>query len=119
MKGSTYKRCGCPIERDSRGRRKACKKPHGSWNYVVDVGKDAKGERRQIRRGGFRTQDDAQDALDKLIGKVRRHEPIDDKMTVAEWLEFWWREKTKPEGASSAGRKVRPEDCEGLPAAPR
>ncbi|RZU16437.1 site-specific recombinase XerD [Kribbella rubisoli] len=109
MKGSTFKRCSCLVEYDTRGRRKACNKRHGSWSFVVDVGADPKtGNRRQVRRGGFRTQDEAQKALDAVIGKVRRHEPIDDRMTVGEWLAFWLAEKTKPTGASAAGKKIRP-----------
>jgi integrase len=109
MKGSTFKRCGCPVEYDSRGRRKACNKRHGSWSFVADAGKDPQtGKRRQVRRSGFRTQQEAQAELEKLIGKVRRHEPIDDRMTVGEWLTFWLAEKTKPTGASAAGKKIRP-----------
>jgi integrase len=109
MKGSTYKRCACPVEYDSRGRRKACSKRHGSWAFVADIGPEPKtGKRRQQRRGGFRTQAEAAAALEKVIGKVRRHEPTDDHMTLAEWLTFWLAEKTKPAGASAAGRKIRP-----------
>ena len=109
MKGSTYKRCPCPVQYDSKGRRKNCPKRHGSWVYIADIGPDPKtGKRRQQRRGGFRTQDEAAEELDKVIGKVRRHEPVDDRMTVGEWLTFWLAEKTKPSGASAAGRKIRP-----------
>jgi len=109
MKGSTYKRCPCPVEYDSRGRRKACSKRHGSWFYVADIGPDPKtGKRRQQRRGGFRTQEQAQTELENVIGKVRRHEPVDDRMTTGAWLTFWLAEKTKPTGASAAGKKIRP-----------
>jgi integrase len=108
-KGSTYKRCSCPIQYDARGNRKACSKRHGSWHFVADIGLDATtGKRRQRRRGGFRTQTEAQDALEKLIGKVRDREPIDDRMTVGQWLTSWLAEKTKPTGASAAGKKIRP-----------
>src|SRR5688572_1222086 len=57
VKGSVYKRCPCPVEYDSRGRRKACKRKHGSWYYVADLGPGPGGRRRQERRGGYATQD--------------------------------------------------------------
>lgn len=71
MKGSVYKRCKCPVERDAKGRRKACKKAHGSWVFVADLGIDpATGKRRQVRKSGFRTSDDAREELNKHLNAV-------------------------------------------------
>jgi hypothetical protein len=54
MKGSVYKRCQCPVQRNARGDRLACKKDHGSWFYVADAGRDqVTGKRRQVKLGGF------------------------------------------------------------------
>jgi hypothetical protein len=62
MRGSVYKRCQC---RDAGGRRvKNCRKAHGSWAFTIDVGTDPfTGRRKQIVRSGFRTRDEAQEAM--------------------------------------------------------
>jgi integrase len=47
VKGSTYKRCKCPAQYDAKGNRKNCRKDHGTWYYVADVGRGADGKRKQ------------------------------------------------------------------------
>ncbi|MBH0120566.1 Arm DNA-binding domain-containing protein, partial [Rhodococcus sp. CX] len=91
MKGSIYKRCTCPVERDSKGRRKACKKAHGSWTFVADLGIDpATGKRRQIRKSGFRTSDDAQEELNKFLTSVATGQAAhDNRLTVGDYLRQW------------------------------
>ncbi|MEO3830334.1 site-specific integrase [Actinomadura sp. B10D3] len=72
-KGSTYKTCGC---RDQNGKRlgQQCPKlrrgngrwssTHGSWSYQLELPPTASGTRRSpLRRGGFRGQDAAEDAM--------------------------------------------------------
>ena len=71
MKGSVYKRCPCPVERDARGGRKACRIDHGSWEYVADVGRGRDGKRRQQRKAGFPTRKAAEDALTELLDDLR------------------------------------------------
>lgn len=93
MKGSSYKRCSCPPEHDARGRRKACKKAHGSWYYVVDVTGPG-GRRRQVKRGGFATQREAQAALAELVDQAAKGEVAhDERQTLAAWLEVWLADK--------------------------
>ncbi|WP_037870385.1 Arm DNA-binding domain-containing protein [Streptomyces sp. NRRL S-813] len=70
MKGSVYKRCKCPAQYDAKGRRKNCRKDHGSWYYVADTGFGPDGQRRQARKGGFRTSDDVEAALAELLARV-------------------------------------------------
>lgn len=91
MKGSTFKRCTCPVVKDSKGRRVNCPKRHGSWSFVVDMGTDpATGKRKQIKRGGFPRQSDAQDALNELIGKLNAGTFVPDAgLTVGQWLQQW------------------------------
>ncbi len=91
MKGSVYKRCKCPVERDAKGRRKACKKAHGSWVFVADLGIDpATGKRRQVRKSGFRTSDDAREELNKHLNAVATGQVAhDDRLTVADYLRQW------------------------------
>jgi hypothetical protein len=46
--------------RDCNGKKiKKCRKPHGSWAFVVDAGTDPEtGKCRQIPRSGFKTKTD-------------------------------------------------------------
>ncbi len=94
MKGSVYKRCGCMQEYDARGNRKACKLRHGSWVFVADAGRKPDGKRRQIKRGGFRTQAGAQAELaalsDSVVKGTHAH---DERQTVAAFLVKWLHEK--------------------------
>ena len=95
MKGSTFKRCGCPPTYDAKGRRRACGKKHGSWGYVVDLGVSPKtGKRQQARKSGFRTQADADRALAEVLSDIDsgryRH---DERQTVAQYLDRWYEQK--------------------------
>jgi hypothetical protein len=91
MKGRTFKRCPCAAEYDTRGRRKACSKRHGSWGYVVDVGRDpATGKRRQRTVGGFRTQAEADAELRDVLTDVQTGRYRDDgRRTVTDYLREW------------------------------
>ena len=90
MKGSTYKRCKCPAVYDAKGNRRNCRKEHGAWYYVADVGFDAEGKRKQVRKGGFRTSDDAEKALNELLAEVGAGTYTHDQgMTLAAWLAQW------------------------------
>jgi integrase len=90
MKGSTYKRCQCPAQYDDKGRRKNCRKDHGSWFYAIDAGVTAEGKRRLVRRGGYRTQDDAERAMREVATAVDTGRYSDDDgATVGEWLAKW------------------------------
>ena len=70
MKGSVVKRCPCPPQHNARGRRVACRLDHGSWSYVLDTGHGPDGKRRQERRSGFRTRDEAEAALAAVVKAV-------------------------------------------------
>ncbi len=91
MKGHVYKRCPCPTEYDGRGRPKACGKRHGSWVFVVDVGRDpATGKRRQLKRSAFRTQAEASAALAAVMADVDAGRYRDDgRRTVEAFLREW------------------------------
>jgi integrase len=91
VKGSIHKRCGCPVEYGTTGNRLACKKPHGSWVYVVDAGRDpATGKRRQVKRGGFATRKAAEDALAELVDSAAKGTLAHDgRQTVASYLDGW------------------------------
>lgn len=90
MKGSTFKRCPCPVRRDERGRRLSCGKSHGSWSYVVDVPATAGEKRRQVMKGGFSTRRDAEAALAESIGHAARGEVASPgRRTLTAYLDEW------------------------------
>ena len=63
-----------------------------TWSYVVDVGRDRTGKRRQKWKGGFRTKRDAQRALSEVLGKVDDGSWFDaERKTLAEYLDEWLR----------------------------
>ena len=96
MRGSISKTCPCPAQYDSRGRRKACKKAHGSWSFVIDVGIDQlTKKRKQLRQRGYATQADAESAMDDALSKLRTGLHRDDQgRTVGQWLDEWISQKT-------------------------
>src|SRR3954453_11895591 len=108
MKGSTYKRCSCPPQHDTRGRLKACSKRHGSWAYVLDVGRDpSTGKRRQERRSGFKTQAEASTALREAITSVEQGRyRYDERQTVETYLKSWL-DKKAPEVRATTLRGYR------------
>src|SRR3954452_6539527 len=93
MRGTTYKRCSC---KGSNGRSlgKACPQlrnsRHGSWYYVVELPPDAKGRRRQQRRGGFASERDAQRALATVTQQINANRYVDPaRLTVRTFLAQW------------------------------
>ncbi|MEV6843549.1 tyrosine-type recombinase/integrase [Actinoplanes sp. NPDC051411] len=92
-----YRRCGCT--NPATGRRYGDNCPwlatdpgHGSWYFSVRLG------RQRVRRGGFRTAQDAEQARQDLVGQAPQ--PADDAgLTVAAWLDTW---------VASLPKRVRP-----------
>lgn len=82
-----------------------------TWSYVVDVGRDDAGKRRQLWKGGFATKRDAQRALTALLGKVDDGSWFDaSAKTVAEFLEDWLRivaPRLRPSTAASYAEVLR------------
>jgi len=62
----------------------------GTWWFVVDGGVGPDGERRQVRRRGFKTKAAAQEELDKVRGKARTASYVAPaKLTVKAYLTQW------------------------------
>jgi len=74
VKGSTLKRCPCPVRRDDSGRRITCSKSHGSWSFKADGPEAGAGARRQVMKGGFPTRKAAEAALADYLSKAGRGE---------------------------------------------
>ena len=91
IRGSVYKRCQC---RDVAGRRvRDCRRPHGSWGFTFDVGRDrGSGRRRQVVRSGFASREAAELALAGELSAVAAGVWVDDRdLTVGTWLQTWLR----------------------------
>ena len=89
MRGSVRKRCQC---RTPDGRRvTTCRKAHGSWWWVIDNSRDPQtGKRRQISRSGYRTRDEADEAMTKVLAQLGAGTWADDQaITVGQWLDQW------------------------------
>lgn len=108
LSGSIYKRCGC---RDrERGGRLEGRCPsrghggHGSWYFQFDLPRGIEGDRRRIRRGGFSTRREANDAMCRL----RVPAPGDPgalTVTMADYMDVWL--VRRPRGAPSTMRNYR------------
>jgi integrase len=109
-RGSTYRRCYCVDPTTGRDLAAACprlrQRGHGTWYYQIRDSSTGQ----QHRRGGYRTQTQAQAALDELRQNIARPDPGDDgqksAMTTGEWLEHWLAQKSAPGGISAAGKKI-------------
>lgn len=97
--GSVFKRCGCThvIAGKRRQLGKHCPKlrrtdgtwnpRHGTWSFTASVPAPG-GKRKQVMRGGYANQQDAQRALDEIRDKARRGVVI-RRITVADYLTEW------------------------------
>jgi integrase len=95
VKGSVYKRCTCPLQRNARGGRLACKKEHGSWYYIADV-PAVEGQRQQVRKGGHKTRAEAEQALAALVDEANRGQAAHDGgQKVADYLRAWLEAKMR------------------------
>lgn len=86
-RGSVKKRCQCPPREDGR----SCSKPHGSWYFIVDAGVDpASKKRRQVKRGRYKTRDEAEQAMTEELRALDAGTWVDDKrVTLGEYLDQW------------------------------
>lgn len=74
------------------------KEQNGRWSFVVDLPSSA--QRRQVRRRGFATRREAQDALVSLLAEMQQGALVKPgRMTVGEYLTGWM------EALSVTGRK--------------
>ena len=81
----------CPHGVTGTANRPACRVKHGSWGYVIPVGKNpATGRPVQKRRRGFTTRDEAEQAMTAELASLDAGTWVDDQgVTVADWLDQW------------------------------
>lgn len=81
------------------------------WSYAVDLPQHADGKRRQRLKGGFRTKDEAQQALARTLADAQKGIVADpSRVTLGEYLEDW---------LSSVSRSLKPTTWDGYAHAAR
>src|SRR5215471_14040669 len=68
------------------------------WGYVFDAGKDENGKRRQVTKSGFKTEREAQVALEKAIQEHRGKRAATEEKLMPSFAEFharWHEEVVK------------------------
>jgi integrase len=85
--GSVYQRhaAGCPR---AEGGGYAPHRCRGSWSYIIDLGTDTSGTRRQMGKGGFPTKAAARSALQEISSLLLTDVNVQN-MKVGEYLENW------------------------------
>jgi integrase len=90
-RGRVYRRCAC---RDTASRQLGARCPelanrrHGRWAFAVDL-PTINGDRKTMRRCGFPSQAKARDALHRVLACERAGIHVDDRQTVADYLNRW------------------------------
>ena len=83
----------------------------GRWGFIVDIGVDARGMRKQARRRGFKTKVEAREVLNALRNAVQTSTFVaPQRQTVGEYLDEWLgaiEHTVEPSTLSSYRRNVR------------
>ena len=66
------------------------------WYYVIELGKDAKGKRKQKKKRGFKTKKDAQAALTKALHELNSGTYIEPSKEMMGGYLIHWLEAKKP-----------------------
>lgn len=98
MSDSAYKRCKCRAE-DGKDLGAKCPKlrrgdgswnpRHGTWYFALELPPGPGGKRRQMRRGGFASRDEALGELERARSVTRRGADPSVRVTVGRFLAEW------------------------------
>src|SRR5689334_13644809 len=111
-RGRVYRACTC---RAPDGKQLGAKCPeladskHGRWAFAVDL-PNLDGRRKTMRRRGFGTKTAARKALDDVVTRQGAGVRVDDRETVADYLNSWLRDmrhKLKPKTWQSYEKYIR------------
>jgi integrase len=109
MRGSVFKRCTVCGARVP-GRRCTtpdCAGSRFTWAFIVDAGRKADGTRRQIKRMGFESRSDADEALSELLSSVSAGTWVPpSQLTVGEYLLDRWLPRTRTGEKTRADREM-------------
>ncbi|AUG78870.1 site-specific integrase [Kitasatospora sp. MMS16-BH015] len=90
-RGTVYKRCGCRDPRSKRQYGARCpqlrKRGHGAWYINLPITPTIEAPVGRLRRGGYHTRAEAQQALADVAAFDRRHpqQPV----TLNQWFDHW------------------------------
>lgn len=97
MKGHFYKpHCKCPKD-------KKCK-CNATWSFIIDIGQ---GERKQKKKGGFKTRAEAEKAAALLIAEVEKGEYVEEKKITFKEFSKQWLELYSKSGVKVSTVRVR------------
>ncbi len=97
MKGHFYKpHCKCPKD-------KRCK-CNATWSYIIDIGQ---GERKQKKKGGFKTKAEAEKAAALLIAEVEKGDYVEEKKITFKDFSKQWLELYSKSGVKVSTIRVR------------
>jgi integrase len=106
MSGSTFRVCAsCPARtrwRAGERRCRTCGSRSFTWFYIIDLGPDpTTGKRRQQKRGGFETQNEAEHALEIARREsVRRGRGAPPRLLLDSFLDEWLETRRMSVGAA-------------------
>ncbi|MFD8080953.1 hypothetical protein ACFV4F_04555 [Kitasatospora sp. NPDC059722] len=90
--GAIYKRCGCRDPHTGQQLGSRCpdlhRRGHGSWYLAMPRQAAVDDRRSRLRRGGYRTRADAEQALRRLQDHDRVREG--GLLTTGQWLQRWY-----------------------------
>ncbi|HPL54833.1 MAG TPA: Arm DNA-binding domain-containing protein, partial [Bacillota bacterium] len=67
------------------------------WSFVVELGRDNKGKRKQKWYSGFKTKKEAEKKLAEVIYQIETNTFINpDKLTLEEYLKQWLSDYVEP-----------------------
>nr|WTB35107.1 N-terminal phage integrase SAM-like domain-containing protein [Streptomyces sp. NBC_00830] len=108
----TYKRCTCKgplfekdgqpvldddgaqkIGRLDRNCPRLKERTHGSWGFQIELERGGDGERRRVREGGFRTQEEAATRAEEVWKAAKAGVNVLSEETVAQFLARWLKKK--------------------------
>ncbi|WP_026128172.1 tyrosine-type recombinase/integrase, partial [Nocardiopsis lucentensis] len=115
--GSVFKRCGCRQEATGKSLGTKCPKlrredgawnsRHGEWAFQLELPRTGEGKRRQARRGGLGSQEQAQAQLDHLKALIRLAEDeADVEVQVADLIQQALRARRSLPEAGEVKRRI-------------
>ncbi len=97
MRVSLFKRCincGRVVKQKRCG---SCGSRRYNWGYAVDIGTYDDGRRRQQRRNGFETAEEAERALREVVSAIDRQSFVEpSQLTLGEYLTGHWLPAVQP-----------------------
>lgn len=97
MRGSLFKRCSQCGRVVPHKRCGSCGSRRYNWGYAVDIGTYADGRRRQQRRNGFETAEEAERALRDVVASIDMQSFVEpSQLTLGEFLTEHWLPAVQP-----------------------